>query len=454
MTLESAPVRQAPVPLVTPPGFVPRLGLANLGLYAALLTPVVVTMALRVDQVAPDNREATLGVVLSAGALVALIVNPLAGRLSDRTRSRFGRRVPWLVGGVAVGVLGLLIIAAVPAVPALVLGWCLVQGGFNAVYAALMATIPDRVAPDDRGKASGAIGTTITVAVLIGSGIAAVITDVRVMLLLPTVLTVLLVGWFVLFLRRVGETPGTPGTGPADSGEGAERPLLGKDTAPLPAAPLVPDPAATAPPFSFREFLGSFVFNPVRHPDFGWAWLTKFLVMFGAVAPLSYLAFYVAFRMDLTVAEVAGTVAGLVAINYAVQSVTAALGGWLSDRLGRRKPLVIASGLIVAAGLGILAVAPSPAWILVAQLVAGLGGGLFYAVDMALITEVLPDPDNAAKDLGVINIANALPQSLMPMIAPFVLAVGGGENYSLLFGIAAGSAVLGSVLVTRIRGAR
>ncbi|MEU6113468.1 MFS transporter [Streptomyces sp. NPDC047117] len=404
-----------PAPDTAPRGFVLRLGLANFGLYSALMTPVIVTMALRVADVAPHRKEAVLGLVLGVGAVVAVIANPLFGRLSDRTRSRFGRRRPWLVGGVLGGLLGLTVIAFVPSVPALVAGWALVQAAFNAVYAALMATIPDQVPEAARGSASGAIGTGLTAAVLAGSGIAAVTSDPRAMFLLPAVLTVVFVGWFVLRL--------------------ADRP-----------------PAEPPEPFSPREFLASFVFDPRRSPDLGWAWLTKFLVIFGSVAPMTYLAYYLPFRMGLSAAATAGTVALLVAGGYAVQSVMAAAGGWVSDRFGRRKPFVVAAGIVVAAGLALLALAPDLTWIVVAQLVMSVGGGLFYAVDMAMITQVLPDQANPAKDLGVINIANALPQSLMPMIAPFVLATGGGENYPLLFGIAAAAALAGSVLVTRIKG--
>lgn len=400
-----------------PRGFVPRLGLANFGLYAALMTPVIVTLALRVAEVAPQSKESTLGLVLGVGAILALIANPLAGRLSDRTRSRFGRRRPWLVGGTVVGIIGLAVIAFVPSVPALVIGWAVVQTGFNAVYAALMATIPDQVPENARGTASGAIGTSVTAAVLAGSGIAALSSDARVMFLLPAVLTVGLVGWFTVRLRD-------------------HRP----ETAPE--------------PFSIKEFFGSLAFNPVSAPDFGWAWLTKFLVMFGSVAPMTYLAYYVPFRMGLDPAATAGIVAGMIAAGYAVQSSTALLGGWVSDRFGRRKPFVIGSGVIVALGLAALAAAPDLLWIAVAQLVLSIGGGLFYAVDMAMITQVLPDQRNPAKDLGVVNIANALPQSLMPIIAPFVLATGDGRNYPLLFGIAAAAALAGAVLVGRIKGIR
>jgi MFS family permease len=110
--------------------------------------------------------------------------------------------------------------------------------------------------------------------------------------------------------------------------------------------------------------------------------------------------------------------------------------------------------LVVTAGLLVLASANGFTTVLIAQIILGLGGGMFYAVDLALVTDVLPDPDTAAKDLGVMNIANALPQTLAPALAPFLLAVGGGDNYSLFFRFAAVVALIGALSVTRIRNIR
>jgi MFS family permease len=81
--------------------------------------------------------------------------------------------------------------------------------------------------------------------------------------------------------------------------------------------------------------------------------------------------------------------------------------------------------------------------------VLGIGFGAYTAVDFALITEVLPDAADRAKDLGVINIANALPQVLAPVLAAAVLGLGMG--YPGLYLLAAAVSVLGSVLVRRIR---
>jgi MFS family permease len=401
----------------TPKGYVLRATLANWGFWTALMTPALVTLAVRVAQVAGSDYQAVYSMVLTVGATVALFGNPLWGRLSDRTRSRFGRRKPWIAAGVAVGVIGIAILAFVPTVWSMVFGWALAQAGFNAAIAAMMATIPDQVPAADRGRASGAFGAAVTGGILTGSAIAAITGNTTLMFMLPAALAIVLAAQFVLWF---------------------------KDSSPAEA----PDR------FSFKQFWSTFVFNPRRHPDFGWAWLSKFLVMFGAFAPAGYMVYFVAFRLDLSAGAAGALVGGIFVLGYAVQTVLSLAGGWVSDKIGRRKPLVVLSALLVAGGLALMATATGLPSIIAAQVVLSVGGGLFYAVDTAMVTQVLPNPDEAAKDLGVANIANTLPQSILPLAAPFVLAVGGGSNYTLLFGITAVVALVGAVSVLRIKGLR
>ncbi|MFJ2114863.1 MFS transporter, partial [Streptomyces sp. NPDC087850] len=222
-------------PAATPPGFVPKVFLAQFGLFGALMTPVLVTMALRVAEVDPDNKTSSLSLVLGVGAIFALIANPLVGRLSDRTTSRLGRRRPWLIGGVVGGLTGLALIAFVPSIPVILLGWIITQICYNASLATLQATVPDQVAHRDRGKVSGALGVALTLAIVVSATLAGQVADARVQFLVPAVLAIVLVGCFAVTME--------------------DKPL------------------ATAPePFSVKEFAGSFWTNPVEHRDFGWAW--------------------------------------------------------------------------------------------------------------------------------------------------------------------------------------
>ena len=84
----------------------------------------------------------------------------------------------------------------------------------------------------------------------------------------------------------------------------------------------------------------------------------------------------------------------------------------------------------------------------------GAGAGIYWAVDMALVIDVLPNPDDAAKDLGVMNIANALPQSLAGVVGSALLAMGAGQNYFLLYTAAAVIALIGALAILPIRKVR
>lgn len=406
-----------------PRSFVPTLALANFGVFVAVLTPVMVSMAFKLQHITANATEATnaLGLVLGVGALFALIANPLAGRLSDRTTSRFGMRRPWVVGGSVVGFLALALIAVADSVAIVLVGWCIAQAALNAVLAAANATLPDQVPEARRGKVSGIVGITTPLAILGGSFLVNLFSADLARFIVPGALCVVLAVLFALFLkdRRLDITP-------------AER-------------------------FGLREFFGSFVFNPRKHRDFGWTWLTKFFVMFGYAGVATFLPFYLGDRFHLDEQATVATILAANAISTVFMAVSSPIGGILSDRIGKRRPFVAIAGLIMVVGLVMLALAPSVPFVLLAQGIIGLGAGSFFSVDLALATQVLPNPADTAKDLGVLNIANALPQSIAPAIAPAIIALGaltplGGYPTWYLFGALV--ALAGAMLVYRIKGVK
>lgn len=410
-------------PTRTPRGYTPGLATVNFGIYMALLTPVMVSMAFKVQHIASSTEEATgqLGLVLGVGALFALVANPLAGRLSDRTTSRFGMRRPWILGGGIVGLAGLGLIGAATSVWAVLIGWCVAQTALNAVLAAANATLPDQVPVSSRGRVSGVVGITTPLAILGGSFLINFIADDLMRFLAPGLLALLFIILFVLVLkdRRLEHKP-------------AQR-------------------------FTVGQFFGSFVFNPRKHPDFGWTWLTKFFVMFGYAGIATYLPYFLTEKFAL---DEQGAISTILLANVAstlAMAVSSPIGGFLSDRFGKRRPFVAAAGLIMVVGLVLLAFAPSIPVIVVAQAIIGLGAGSFFSVDLALATEVLPNAEDTAKDLGVLNIANALPQSIAPAMAPGIIALGAGTaigGYSTWYLFGAFVAFLGAVLVYRIKGVK
>ena len=202
-------------------------------------------------------------------------------------------------------------------------------------------------------------------------------------------------------------------------------------------------------PFVLREFVRSFWISPRAYPDFAWAWGTRFLMNLGNALLLLYLLFYLKEAVDLTDQQAEDGVFLLTGVYAVISIVTAVLGGLWSDRLGRRKIFVIWSGLIAASALLLIAFVTTWAGAVIGASILGVGFGVYTAVDFAMITEVLPSADDRAKDLGVINIANALPQVLAPAVAAGVLGLGLG--YSTLYVVAAAVSVLGSILVVNIK---
>lgn len=391
--------------------------LATIGLYAALLTPVIIGLSLKMATIDPAHKENSLALVLGVGAALALVSNPFFGKLSDRTRSRFGMRRPWLVGGSLFGLLGLLIIATSTSVGMVLVGWCVAQTAFNAALAALTAVLPDQISERRRGTVSGFLGIAISIGVLAGIFLAQAVGNNQFLLFMaPGAGGVLLVLIFSFVLK--------------------DRKLSLNTKLPI---------------YSFVEFLKSFWLNPLKNRDYTWAWLSRFILFLGIATFTSYQTYFLLDKLHVAENDVAIKVFIATLISSVIVVIASIIGGALSDKLQRRKGFVVIAALIYAAALYILATADSISMFFVGAAIAGLGQGIYLAVDLALVTMVLPNKKDSAKDLGIFNIANAAPQSIAPAIAPFFLAINGPRNYTSLFIAGVVFAVIGALCVMPIR---
>ena len=400
------------------PVWIAGVVLVNLGINAAFFGPIQVLLGQQAEAFSEGDKEAILALVTGAGAAVSLVANPLFGAFSDRTTSRLGRRVPWVLFGAILGAAALIALAGAPNVAVMTLLWCLVQAGCNGAYAAITAAIPDRVPVAQRGTVGGLAAMGQTVGILVGAVIAAAVTgNFAVGYLVCAV--ALLAGVVLYFFRN--------------------------DDVQL--------PAGARPPFSLAGFARGFWISPALYPDFAWAWLTRLLVNIGNHMVTLYLLFFLKDAVRLEETQGIAPEFGVLVLTglYAVMVIiTSVIGGRLSDRMGKRKPLVIISSVIIAVASLILAFAPNWAGALLGASVLGIGFGCYLAVDFALITQVLPAALSRGKDLGVLNIANSLPQVLAPLIAfPFVTLWGG---YVSLYVAAAVIGLLGAVFVVKIKG--
>jgi MFS family permease len=199
--------------------------------------------------------------------------------------------------------------------------------------------------------------------------------------------------------------------------------------------------------------VGAFYFDPRRSPDFAWAFVSRFLFISAFAFLVTYQAYYLIARIRSAEAEVPHQIFVATVAQSVVLVAASLVGGRLSDRSGRRKIFVAAASLIYAAALVGVALASDFDGFLIAMALSGLGFGLYMAVDLALVTDVLPDPENAAKDLGVFNMANALPFAFAPAVAPAVLAASDG-SYAVLYAVAGLCAVLGALAIVPVKGVR
>ncbi|MEW1750576.1 MFS transporter [Streptomyces angustmyceticus] len=390
------------------------LSLGNGAIWAGWYGPLQILLAWQAAELAPPGtpKESVLAWVTGAGAVVSLVANPLFGALSDRTASRFGRRTPWIAAGAAGGAGALVLLAGAGSVPVMVLGWCLVQLTLNAAFAAITAAVPDRVPRGQRGAVGGWLGAAQILGVVAGTGLATVAGTVAAGYLACAGFVVLGTLPYVLAHRD---------------------PVL---------------PAERRPALSLRILVAGFWISPRRHPDLGWAWLTRFLINLGNALALLYLLYYL--RDVLHRPDPGGGVLVLTAVNGVTLLGTVVVGGLWSDRVGRRQPFVLWAGVIMTVATGLLAGWQTWPGALCAAALLGVGFGVFTSVDFALMTQVLPAAAHRGKDLGVINIANALPQVAAPALAaPVVHHLGG---YRMLYALAAAVGLVGALLVRRIRG--
>ncbi|MFJ8215107.1 MFS transporter [Streptomyces sp. NPDC096033] len=392
-------------------GLLPLLLVANTAMYSLYIGVAGILLALQVEQVDPADKVANFGLIAGVSAIFATVFNPVAGALSDRS----GRRNPWILGGGLAAVPAMLLLGLADTILLITLAWCLGQAVMNVYQAALTSVVPDRVPMTARGKASAAVGLGLPFGSALGAlAGAAFAEDYRTGYLLFGAIVAVAA---VLF-----------------TGCTRERRLPAR--APLPV----------------RAQLAAFA-SALRDHDFRWAFIGRALLVLGYFAVSGYQLYVL---QDHTVLPAGmkpeAAVAVLTPLTSVAMAVSTVLGGWLSDRLDRRKLFVGASALLSAVALAIPAVSASWSAMLAFAVVNGLAFGCYMAVDTALVTMVLPRAEDAARDMGVLNVANAGPQIVAPFVASVVVSVSGG--YTALFLVAAALAVAGALAVRPIRGVR
>lgn len=382
--------------------------LAWFGFWLLIMLPgqfLIVKLASVID---PADKVAIGSFLIFEMAAIIVVGVPVIGWLCDRTRTRFGRRRTWALAGV--------IVATVPFAfvghqstwqgAAVLLG--IVALGESALLVSLSAVIADRVPEAQRGRASAAMGLPQVIALALG------------MVIVTMLVTDVGQSWMLLAVMALVST--------------------------LPFLFAYPDTSPDAP----ERRPGAFRWRPSAlhgYRDLGWAGLSRVLVNAGNLVGTTYLLYFLS--DELKVADPDTSLLVLTLVYLVGCAIATWAGGVLTDRWRARKMLVaVCAGLQAVAAL-ILALVPSWSASIVAAVLLGVGYGAFLSVDQALLTDVLPDPETRARDLGVVNSAQHLP--IAPVVGWAVLSIAG---YSELYLVAAAIMALGGFAVFRIRSVR
>ena len=404
-------------------GWIAGLGLASLGMWMAAYTPLQVLLPTQLQDITPRHKIAALAVVTGFGAVASGLATPVAGALSDRSTHRYalgrmtGRRHRWTLVMALLAAAALAVLSVQRTVAGVTALWVLFCAFQNGEYASLSAAIPDHVPVRQRATVAGWVGMPQALGLVVG-------TVLVVALFTGTIsgYLVLAVALAVLTLPFVLFTP--------------DYPLEWEHRA----------------AFSWRELGRSYWISPRAYPDFAWAWFTRFLMSLAIAMGTLYLLYFLRDKIHYARLFPGQTASDglliLIVIYTGGVVITAVVGGMISDRLGRRKMIVTVSGTLIAAAAVLLTFVETWAASIGAAVLFGIGFGAYLAVDQAMITQVLPQARDRAKDLGVINIAIVCPAAIGALIAAPLVSLGG---YPTLFAGTAVVGLLGSILVWRIK---
>jgi len=384
--------------------------LAWLVIWAVQLTPVQLLIPLQLDS--PDDADGWIrgvvvsGLVLAVGGAAGLVAGPVAGAWSDRTGSRWGRRRPWALAGTAISASALVFTAFVESAWAVGVGWIGVSIGVAVASAALTAMIADQL-DEQRGSASAAVGSAQAIGIIVG--VAAV-----------TLFGLGVTGGYLLLAATIA--------------------IVGTV-----CALALPDPIPT----SATEGPVPTASGAIADPSFRWLWAGRLIVNIGNALGTGLLFFFLLYGLDRDKDGAEDDLLLLIVVYTVFVVASSIIAGIRSDRTGRRHGIVLTSAIVQAAAALVVVITPSFGTMLIAAALIGAGYGAFMSVGLALATDLLPDDQDNARDLGLVNVAANLGQLLGPLAGAGLVAASGG--FGVVFATAAVLSVLGGLMTLLIR---
>ncbi|WEV66169.1 MULTISPECIES: MFS transporter [unclassified Bifidobacterium] len=373
---------------------------------------------LRLKQMVP-NPEAVIAINGTVSSVFSLLSNLIFGNFSDRTRSHFGRRTPWIVIGSLIGGIFMFLTGMAPNAFLMVLCFGLAMAGLNMMIAPVVAMISDRVPSGIRGTMSAFYGAGSTVGAPLGTLLATKLMNNQTASSISAGAFMLVSGLLLLVL--------VPREKSAD--------FLPKTSGGL------------------KDILVSF--TPPRfktNHDFYKAFAGRLCMLMGYQMIAAYQLYIITDHVGQSNTKAAETMSVMSIISMVVSLAGPAVSGPLSDFLGRRKVPVVIASVLFAIGVAMPWVMPTTMGMYLYAGIAGLGYGVYSSVDQALNVDVLSDKETAGKDLGILNLATTLGQMIGPVLTSTIVMVTGG--YPVAFAVSICMAILGSVFILSIKSVR
>lgn len=373
----------------------------------------------RFEELWPGQGESILTAMNSIGIIFALLSSIICGSLSDRTRSRFGKRTPWVIGGGFVCGLAFWSTSSATTIPMIVASWSLLQIGLNAMLTPVTAMMSERIPACNRGLVSAFYGGGNTVGSSVGIMIGShFLTDPVPGFMLGVI------AWCLTGIMAIVIWP-------------TER--SSKDDEPR-------------EPLSLKTLFS--VFQPPTKNcfDYYMAFAGRLFFYLGMWGVYSFQLYILQKYIGLSVKESGAVMTNMSLVIMVISLIASLTSGYISDKFARRKPIVAAATLLVAIGIAAPWLMKSVTGMYIFAGCYALGNGIYGAVDQALNIDVLPDKKNAGKDLGFLNIATNVGQICSPIIGSTIVGVTG--SYFLVFPAALVFLVAGSVVIMFIKKVR
>jgi MFS family permease len=395
------------------------------------------------------DKDINLALVVIWGTLVAVVVNPLVGAISDYATFRMGRRRPFLIIGTILNVIVLILFAFAPSwfsstalLLTFIVLYLLLQFSNNLANSPWSAIIADKVPKNQRGLTAGFNGLFTLLGTAIGSVVAGLIVnkndslpvyryEIVQIFLLIAIVQIIIVTYTILTVKET----------PLPAGEGSTR-------------------------IQILPILKKFLFKPSQYPDLSWVLLARLLMMMGIWGIFYFLQYYFddvlggpGMKTILFNTSFAGEqfLAIFLPILLLFALPTSLVAGWISDRRGRKGPVYIAGAVMTLVCL-LFIFFQSQYGALISAAFFGIGYGAYTSVDWALTTDVLPPTDEAGKFMGIWSAMGILPQVIGIAAGGILLqlmhTLPNHIGYTALFAVTIVYFGLGTLAIKQVRGVK